>query len=88
VFFPVDKRDKHKLFEPEKKTNFKVGNWSRYCTVTENTNLVKIWIGIRWDNTTSKFRYESNNGTLTWANFKYSENFVTDRIHECKYQTR
>ena len=87
-FFPIDKRDSHKLFEPKKKTNSIVGNWSKYCTIKENTNFSKIWIGIKWDPIASKFRYESNNGTLTWANFKYSENFVTDRIHECKYQTR
>ena len=86
-FFPVDKRDKHRLFEPKEKTNFIVGNWSRYCTVTENTNFRKIWIGIKWNGT--KFLRESDNQPITWANFKHSDNYVDEiGIHGCKYQTR
>ena len=86
VFFPVDKRDSHKLFEPKERTNFKVGNWSRYCTVTENSNLCKIWIGIKWNGT--NFVRESDNQPINWANFKHSENFVYDhKYHGCKYQT-
>ena len=86
VFFPVDKRDSHKLFEPKERTNFKVGNWSRYCTVTENTNFCKIWIGIKWNGT--NFVRESDNQPINWANFKHSENFVYDhKYHGCKYQT-
>ena len=86
-FFPIDKKDSHKLFEPKEKTNFIVGNWSRYCTVTENTNFRKIWIGIKWNGT--KFLRESDNQPITWANFKHSDNYVDEiGIHGCKYQTR
>ena len=85
-FFPIDKKDSHKLFEPKEKTNFIVGNWSRYCTVTENTNFRKIWIGIKWNGT--NFVRESDNQPINWANFKHSENFVYDhKYHGCKYQT-
>ena len=87
IFFPIDKKDSHKLFEPKEKTNFIVGNWSRYCTVTENTNFRKIWIGIKWNGT--KFLRESDNQPITWANFKHSDNYVDEiGIHGCKYQTR
>ena len=86
-FPPIDRRDSHKLFEPKKKTNLIVGNWSRYCTATENTNFCKIWIGIKWSGT--KFLRESDNQTITWANFKRSENYVHgNETHVCKFQTR
>ena len=86
-FFPIDKRDSHKLFEPKEKTNFIVGNWSRYCTATDNANFCKLWIGIKWNG--AKFVRESDNQTINWANFKHSENYVDGyNYHECKYQNR
>ena len=87
IFSPIDKIDSHKLFEPKEKTNFIVGNWSRYCTATDNTNFCKLWIGIKWNG--AKFVRESDNQPINWANFKHSENYVNGYdYHECKYQTR
>ena len=86
-------RKSHKLFEPVDATNLKVGNWTRYCkahSLVENgTDYCKVWIGIRWDPITSKFRYESN-GTLEWSNFKYPENKINvypQYPDQCNYRT-
>ena len=67
-----------------------MGNWSRYCrshSIGKNiTDFCKIWIGIKWDPNDSKFKYESNNKTLQWSNFKHPENNLgpTD---QCNYRT-
>ena len=91
-------RKSHTLFEPVGANNLKVGNWSRYCKshilVKNVTNFCKVWIGVRWDPITSKFRYESKNRTLPqsalrWSNFKYPENRLdtSGGPDQCKYRT-
>ena len=88
----LDLRASHHLFEPREATNLKVGNWSRYCMshslVKNVTDFCKVWIGIKWDPTDSKFKFESNNRKLQWSNFKHPENNVADRTEDqCKYRT-
>ena len=72
-------------------TNLKVGNWSRYCMahslVKNDTDFCKVWIGIKWSSTDSKFKFESNNKTLGWSNFKHPENNIAPTGHQCKYRT-
>ena len=79
----------HKLFEPDLKTNFKVSNWASSCkdTKMKDKNYCKNWVGIKWDTTDSKFKYESSNEILAWGNFKYPENHIADKTHHsCKYR--
>ena len=49
------------------------------------TDFCKVWIGIKWDPTDSKFKFESNNRKLQWSNFKHPENNVAVIGDECKY---
>ena len=84
---PIDKIVNHKLFEPTLETNFKVGNWSRYCKphsmVTEKTNFCELWIGIKWNG--KQFVHERSNKSIKWANFKDPDNFVhQDKTHQCR----
>ena len=81
------------MFEPVDATNLRVGNWTRYCKshslVTNGTDFCKVWIGVKWDPTDSKFKYESNNKTLGWSNFKYPENSLGlgGGRDQCNYRT-
>ena len=87
----IDLRASHHLFEPEEATNLKVGNWSRYCKshslVKNVTDFCKVWIGIKWNTTDSKFKFESDNSTLQWSNFKHPENNLASYGDQCKYRT-
>ena len=84
----TDSKAGHKLFEPDLTTNANVSNWARDCTKSKDkNNYCKNWIGIKWDPTDSKFKYESNNEILAWGNFKYPENHIANKTHHsCKYR--
>ena len=64
-----------------------MGNWSRYRRFhsKNSTDFCKVWIGIKWDPKDSKFKYESNNKTLAWSNFKHPENNLGDP-DQCNYR--
>ena len=88
VFLSTDSKAGHKLFEPDITTNANVSNWARNCNTKifkDKNKYCKNWVGIKWDQTDSKFKYESNNEILAWGNFKYPENYIANKTHHrCK----